>query len=166
MKSILQIARSVSAAFLAGIHRLFNSSHVAIANIGEGIHGSGALSFRADAALATRYLLVKRGSDDAHVAVAGAADVPPYLCTDEAAAAEDLVTCVALACAGGTVRAVTDGSGALAAGDVLVPAAGGKVKKIAAGAGNYYVVGMATAAVAATDGDAVEMIPIGAWKTQ
>lgn len=138
----------------------------ALSNIAEGIHQTGVLNFRADAALASRYLLLKRGSDDAHVAVAGASDTPIYVALDEAAAAEDPVACQAIACAGGTIKLVTNGAGALAAGDVLVPAAGGKVAKIAAGAGNYYVVGIATAAVAATDGDQLEAIPIGSWKTQ
>ena len=139
---------------------------VALANIAEGTHQNGILNFRADAALASRYLLLKRGSDDAHVAVAGASDKPLYVALDEAAAAEDPVACQAIACACGTIKLVTNGAGALAAGDDLVPAAGGKVAKIPAGAGNYYVVGIATAAVAATDGDQREAIPIGAWKTQ
>jgi hypothetical protein len=138
----------------------------ALSNIAEGTHQSGILNFRADAALASRYLLVKRGSDDAHVAVAGAADAPLYVALDEAGAAEDPVACQAIGCCAGTVKLVTNGAGVLAAGDILVPAAGGKVAKIAAGAGNYYVVGIATAAVAATDGDQLEAIPIGAWKTQ
>lgn len=154
------------AAVLAGFGFTSRRPRVALANIAEGTHGMGVFNFRTDAAHASRYLLVKRGTDDAHVAIAGAADVPLYICTDEGAAAEEPVACQALAAARGSVKAVTDGSTALAAGDVLVPAASGKVKKIAAGAGNYYVVGIATAAVAATDGDELEMIPIGAWKTQ
>lgn len=138
----------------------------ALANIAEGTHQNGILNFRTDAALATRYLLLKRGSDDAHVAVAGASDTPIYVALDEAGAAEEPIACQAIACASGTIKLITNGAGALAAGDVLVPAAGGKVAKIAAGAGNYYVVGIATAAVAATDGEQLEAIPIGAWKTQ
>jgi hypothetical protein len=138
----------------------------ALANIAEGTHSHGVFTFRTDASLAERYLLMKRGSDDAHVAVAGAGEVPPFVCLDEASAAEDPVACQALACANGTIKLVTNGAGALAAGDLVVPAASGRVAKIAAGAGNYYVVGMVVAAVGATAGEVFEAIPIGAWKTQ
>lgn len=166
MKSLALLAALAMSAIAASFQRLLRPRSIALANIAEGVHGSGILNFRTDAAHSTRYLLVKRGTDDAHVAIAAAVDTPLYICQDEATAAEDPVACLAIAAASSTVKVVTDGTGALAAGDVLVPAAGGKVKKIAAGAGNYYVVGIATAAVAATDGDELEMIPIGAWKTQ
>lgn len=151
------------AAFIPSIRR---RGRVALANIAEGIHGSGIFTFRTDAAHSARNLLVKRGSDDAHVAIAGASDTPLYVCSDEASAAEEPVACQALACAGTTIKLVNDGTGALAAGDVIVPAANGKAKKIAAGAGNYYVVGIAVGAVAATDGEVFEAIPVGSWKTQ
>lgn len=161
---------AIIAALLFAAASIFGFCHrsrrTVLANIAEGDHGNGILNFRADAAHSARYLLVKRGSDDNHVAVTAAVDTPLYVATDDPQAAEDPVACKALAACVGTTKAVTDGSTALAAGDVLVPAAGGKVKKIAVGAGNYYVVGIATAAVAATDGDELEMIPIGAWKTQ
>jgi len=149
---------------LAWAHRV--AGHKALANIAEGVHQNGVFNFRSDAAIATRYLLGKRGSDDAHVAIAGAADMPLYVIQDEASAAEEPVACQAIACAAGSIRLVSNGAGALAAGDILVPAANGKVAKISASAGNYYVVGIATAAVAATDGEIVEAIPIGAWRTQ
>lgn len=139
---------------------------VSLANIAEGTHGAGIFTFRTDAAHSLRYLLLKRGTDDAHVAIAGASDTPLYVGLDEAGAAEEPIACQALACSNGTIKLVSDGTGALAAGDVIVPAASGKAKKIAAGAGNYYVVGIAVATVAATDGEIFEAIPVGSWKTQ
>lgn len=170
MKQALSLIAVAFAATFSGIFAGFGFRHrtrrAILANIAEGDHANGVLNFRADAAHSARYLLCKRGSDDQHVAVTAAVDTPLYIATDDPQAAEDPVACKAIAACVGTTKAVTDGSSALAAGDVLVPAAGGKVKKIAVGAGNYYVVGIATAAVAATDGDELEMIPIGAWKTQ
>ena len=158
---LLLICAVIGIAFL--FHR--RGLSIDLANIGEGTHGNGALSKRTDAAHASRYLLGKFGSDVDHVAIAGAADVPLFLVTDEAAAAEDLVACQLLAVSDGTVKMVTNGAGVLAAGDLLVPAAGGKVAKKAAGAGNYYIVGIALQAAAATDGLELEVVPIGAWQT-
>jgi len=131
-----------------------------LANIAEGTHGGGAFSKKADAAIA-RYRLCKFGSDADHVVYAGAGEQALFVATDEAGAAEDLIGVQALALSGGTVKMVTNGAGVLAAGDLLVAAANGKVAKKAAGAGNYYVVGVAAQAAAATDGDELEVIPIG-----
>jgi hypothetical protein len=137
---------------------------VGMANIAEGTRQGGITKFT-DAAHTLRFLLVKFGSDANHVAIAGAADTPWGVCTDEAAAAEEEVNAQPLACCQGTIKLVNDATGALAVGDLVVPAASGKTKKIAAGAGNYYVVGMVVQA-ATSDGDVYEAIPIGAWKTQ
>lgn len=136
------------------------------ANLAEGVHNNGKITKLTDAAFTSRFLLFKLGSDGNHVAVAGAADTPYGVCSDESAAAEAEVNIQCLACAGQTMRVQTDGSGALVVGDVLVPAAAGQVKKIAAGAGNYYVVGIVLNAPATTAGEVFEIIPIGAWKTQ
>lgn len=136
------------------------------ANIAEGIHDKGKVTKLVDAALATRYLCVKLGTDGNHVAIAGAADTPYGVAQDEAAAAEDPVNVQCLACAGQTMKVQTDASGALAVGDLVVPAAAGQVKKLAAGAGNYYIVGMVLNAPTTTAGELFEIIPIGAWKTQ
>lgn len=143
-----------------------HTNRVALANIAEGERLSGNLTRLSDGAIASRHLLVKRGTDDKHIVLAGASDTPYGICTDEASAAEEPVNVRLLACATQTVKFVSDGTGSLAFGDILVPAASGKVKKIAAGAGNYYVVGMCLATVAATDGEVFEVAPIGAWKMQ
>lgn len=140
------------------------ASRLTFCNIAEGTHGSGILSKRIGGAC-SRYRLLKFGVDVDHVAYSGAGEVALFLATDEGATAEDLISVQALACAGGTVTLVTDGAGVLAAGDLLVAAANGKVAKKAAGAGNYYVVGVALQAAAATDGLELEAIPIGGWQT-
>lgn len=137
---------------------------VRLANIAEGVHGDGILSKRADAAV-PRYRLLKVGSDADHVALAGAGELALYQAIDEAAAAEDLIGCRSLACGKGTVLMVSNGAGVLVPGDLLVPAATGKVAKKAAAAGNYYIAGIAITGAAATDGELIEVIPIGAWQT-
>lgn len=160
--SILALVAFAAVLFLTAVRmtRSDRASRLHFANIGEGTHGSGIFSKRADAAIA-RYRLLKFGSDADHVVYAGAGEQALFLATDEAAAAEDLISIQALAVAGGTVKMITNGAGVLAAGDLLVAAANGKVAKKAAGAGNYYVVGVAAQAAAATDGDELEVIPVG-----
>lgn len=142
------------------------AGQVQFANLASGVHNNGKTTKLADAALATRYLLVKKGTDSNHIAVAGAADTPSAVANDAAQAAEDEVNVQYLCCAGQTVRVQTDGSGALVADDILVPAAAGQVKKISAAGGNYYVVGRVVTAPQTVAGDEFEMAPIGAWLTQ
>jgi hypothetical protein len=139
---------------------------VALPNgVDVGTHAAGKLSKKADAAIA-RYLLCKVGTDAAHVDLAGAGELGLFVATDSAAAAEDVLAVQALACADGTVRLTTNGAGALAAGDIVVTAASGKVAKAATTAGTkQYVAGICLEAVAATDGLVFEAIPIGGWMT-
>lgn len=137
----------------------------ALANAEEGTHGDGKLTKKTDAAHALRHLLVKRGTDDDHIAIAGAGDVlATYgVCTDEASAAEELVSVTCLSGSQGTIKLVTNGAGALVIGDYVVPAAGGKVAKAAAAVGNQFVVGQVLQAPATVDGTAFEARPIGAF---
>lgn len=145
---------------------LRRSKRTTFANIGEGTRESGNITKLTDAALASRFLLVIKGTDDAHVAVAASTDEPWGCVTDEAAGAEEPVNVAILSCKAGTIRMVTDGGGALAIGDNLVPATGGKVKIAGTTAATkYFIVGKAMSAAAATDGIEVEVAPIGAWKT-
>lgn len=164
--SILTLVAFAAILFLTVVRmtRTDRSSRIHLANIAEGTHGGGILSKRADAAVA-RYRLLKFGTDVDHVAYSGAGEVALFLATDDAAAAEDLIAAQCLATSQGTVRMITDGAGVLAAGDLLVAAANGKVAKKSAAAGNYYVVGIALQAAAATDGLELEVIPVGSWQT-
>lgn len=160
--SILCLVAFAAVLFLTAVRmtRTDRSSRLHFCNIAEGVHAAGVFSKRADAAIA-RYRLVKFGSDADHVVYAGAGEQALFVATDEAAAAEDLISVQALAVSNGTVKMITNGAGVLAAGDLLVAAASGKVAKKSAAAGNYYVVGVAAQAAAATDGDELEVIPVG-----
>lgn len=126
-----------------------------LANVAEGTH-ENALTRLADAAITARFLLVKIGSDAAHVALAGVSDIPLGIATDEPAAAEDAVNVEVLGIGERTLLGVA--SAAIAAGDLLVPAANGKLRALPTSAGSYYVIGRALAAASA-DGDKVEFVP-------
>jgi hypothetical protein len=96
----------------------FGSSRLVACNIAEGTH-AGNVTKLAGAALATRYLVVKKGADTAHViACAAITDRPIGICTDEAAAAEDPVNVELFGSAGRTMLGVAAGdivSGAMVA---------------------------------------------------
>lgn len=139
------------ALFVAGLRLQF-----ACANIAEGVHGDGQITKLADAAFTARYLLAKIGSDIGHVALAGTADVPLGVITDEAAAAEDLVNVSLLGASLGTQRMVA--SAAITAGDLVVSAASGKIRTLPVATGTYHIIGRALNAAAA-DGDVVEIAP-------
>lgn len=158
----------IMASVLANLAGLFGPPYrVALANAPEtGVHLGGRVSRRADGALSLRYQLVKVGSDGNHVTTAGASDLAYGVLLDEASAAEDIVNVQCLGCSDTTVKVITNGAGAIAAGDLVVAAASGKVAKLAVGAGNYYIVGMALEAPTTADGEQFEILPIGAWKTQ
>lgn len=122
------------------------------ANVGEGTH-EDAISKLTDAALASRYLLVKKGSDDNHIAItAGNTDVPMGVCTDEASAAEEYVAVALLGGGARTTRKMI-ASEAFAVGDPVYGAANGKVQNTPAGSsGVHYMVGRA---LTAASGDGV-----------
>lgn len=128
----------------------------ALANLNEGEHEAGLITRRADAAISTRFLLVKVGTDANHVAIAGTADIPLGIAQDEAAAAEDRIAVQLLGSAGSTKRVVA--SAAIAVDAMLVAAANGKVRTLPVAAGTYYIVGRALEAAGA-DGDVIEMDP-------
>lgn len=124
-------------------------------NIAEGTH-EGSLTKFTDAALASRHLLVKFGSDVDHVAVNGAGDMPLGTVADDPDAAEALVSVDLLAVTGSTRRCVC--SEAIALTDELYTAANGKVQNLPAGAGTYYKIGRPLQAGAA-DGAVIEFEP-------
>lgn len=126
-----------------------------LVNIGEGFY-PGKKPYKTDAAITTRFLLGKAGSDVAHVAVCGAGDKPLGIISDEAVAAEDLVNVDLL----GTTHETKIGiaSEAISVGDDLYTAADGKLQGEPATAGTFYRVGNAISA-AALDGDRVEFDP-------
>ncbi len=144
---------------LRSVRRAFGL-HTGLARINaltDGTHATGRIGhLLADAALTTRYLLVKTGSDATHFAVSGAADKPLGVCIDEPSAAEEPATIAFLGAFSGTIRMV--GSEAIAAGADVYAAASGKVQDEPGVAGTYYRVGRAVTACGA-DGEAFEVTP-------
>ena len=126
---------------------------VAIANIAEGTHQKS-ISKKADAAITTRFLLVKQGTDADHIALCGASDYPIGVCTDEPAAAEDHAAVNLLAATHETQIMVA--SEAITAGSEVYAAANGKVQDQPTAAGTYFKVGRALTASSA-DGDRIEV---------
>jgi hypothetical protein len=126
-----------------------------LANVAEG-RWPGQKTYKATAAITSRYLVGKIGADAAHIAVAGAADIPIGFITDEAEAAEDLVNVNLLGTAHSTQLGIA--SGAIALGAFVVADASGKVRALPGTSGTYYIIGRALNAPAA-DGDTVEIDP-------
>lgn len=124
-----------------------------LANLGVSQH-VGSFTKRTDAAHALRYLLVKQGTDAAHVAIAGAADIPYGVATDEASAAEELVSVAILGAQDKTLPMVA--SAAIAADAFVVSAANGKIRTLPVAAGTYYIIGRALEAAGA-DEDVIEI---------
>ena len=152
MNTIAMILGALLLAFLATCVWLAkrNSGLTFLANIAEGTH-SGAITKLTDAAITARHLLYKLGTDAAHVAVSGAADLPWGTIDDEAAAAEENVA-VQLLGKGSSKRMVA--SAAINAGVAVYAAASGKVA-----ASGSVVVGISLSA-ATTDGDIIEVVDV------
>lgn len=125
-------------------------------NVAEGFQPAKK-TYLTDAAIATRYLLGKKGTDAAHIAVNGAADCPLGIITDEAPAAEEGVNVDLLGLA--DEGKIMIAAGVIAVDTFVYTAAGGKVQAEPTIAGTYYRVGRAIKAAAA-DGDKVEVIPL------
>ena len=83
-------------------------------------------------------------------------DIPLGICTDEAAAAEDLVNVALLGAAPGTLKAVA--KSAITMGDFIQSNGDGKVITLKATTGTWYIIGRALQAAAA-DGDIIEFDP-------
>ena len=153
--SLLIMAVSLLALLATCVWLAKRNSLTFLANVAEGTH-ENALTRLADAALTTRFLLVKIGSDAAHVAVCGVGDIPLGIATDEPAAAEDPVNVELLGVGERTLLGVA--SAAITAGDLLVAAASGKLRTLPTSAGTYYIMGRALGAAGA-DGDTIEFVP-------
>lgn len=165
MHTLLQILLVVAALgvlclFLADTARGFRRSRLVAAintlppNWGRSSNGK---TLKSDAAIATRYLLGKFGSDVNHVAVIAAASNKPLgVMTDEASAAEEEIFVELLGLTNRTIAMVADGVIAL---DADVYSKGdGKVTVKPTAAGTYWRVGRALMASTA-DGDVIEVEP-------
>jgi hypothetical protein len=116
---------------------------------------NGTRSMLTDAAQATRFTLVKIGTDANHCAASGVGDIPFGIVPDEADSAEDLVSVQVLGIYPNDMRGVA--SGAITLGDMLVAGAAGTVRTLPVAGGTYYIIGRATAPVA--DGAEVPFTP-------
>ena len=150
MKQLLIIAAIAAAFVIPAVLMRRKRSRYQFANIGEGIYGTGNRGYLADAAL------VKIGSDANHIAICGVSDIPLGIIDDEAEAAEQKVNVAVFGAIRGTRLAVA--SAAIAAGDMIVPAASGRIRTLPATTGTYYICGRAINAASAA-GDLVEIAP-------
>lgn len=95
-----------------------------------------------DAAITTKNLCVKTGSDELHVAVSSSAnDIPLGICPDEASAAEKYVPVYLFGAHEGTMTGVANAN--IANGAMLVSAGNGKLQTLPAAPGTYYIIGRA-----------------------
>lgn len=137
------VVREKARVFFAGLDGL-QEGNLHLANVAEGTH-IRSLTRYSDAAIATRHLLFKTGSDADHVAVTGAAEEPLGTVPDEASAAEERVQ-VELLGIGPETRLMI-ASENIAAGVNVFTAASGKIQDEPAVAGTYWLVGRSLTAV-------------------
>jgi hypothetical protein len=128
---------------------------VHFANIAEGRRATGNRSYLADAAIATRFFVVKQGSDADHIAASAAnTDIPLGVCTDEPTAAEESANVAIFGAAQGTIKVVAQA--AITAGALVQSNGDGKIITLKATTGTWYILGRAITAAAA-DGDVIEI---------
>jgi len=160
LPAILILAAFAMAAAVALANVIRNRGRLSACNVAEGTH-AGSITRKTDAAIATRHLLVKVGSDADHIAACGASEVPIGTVPDEAAAAEENVEVALLGSAPSSRKMVA--SEAITAGEKVYTAASGKVQDLPTDAGTYYCVGTALTPASA-DGDVIEVDPAPAQK--
>ena len=148
--SLMIMAVSLLALLATCVWLAKRNSLTFLANVAEGTH-HGAITKLTDAAITVRHLLFKKGTDDGHVAVSGASDLPWGTIDDEAAAAEESVA-VQLLGKGSAKRMVA--SGVINAGVAVYAAASGKVA-----ASGTVVVGISLSAAGA-DNDIIEVVDV------
>jgi hypothetical protein len=131
----------------------------ALENIAEGVALEGQKSFLATAAHAARFLLVKKGADAYHIAVAGAGDDVIGISEDTPGAADDGTVVALFGAARGTRRVAT--KGVFNFDTLLVPddTATGLARALPATAGTYRVIGRSLNLGATEAADVVEFVP-------
>lgn len=121
-----------------------------------GTFAGGLRTFLADAAITTRYKLVKKGSDAEHIAImAATSDEPIGVCVDEPSAAEQPATVEMLGVSARTVPVVA--GGAITDGADLYGTSTGAVVVKPTAAGTYWQVGSAIGAW--STGESFTMVP-------
>ena len=136
-------------------------------DVNSGTHANGILTKLTDAAIA-RYLLVQKGASLAYSVAVFTSGTPFGITIDSTANTSSQVAVRLLACGAGTVIATSDGSAAVAIGDLLIGVSGGTVKSGAATTGAYHILGVALEAVgngaSSTDAE-FEMMPCFTFRT-
>lgn len=113
-----------------------------------GTHVNGIIPLVAEVAMTTRYLLVTKGAGIYGIIISQATNRPLGVCQDEPLLGSKAAVAV-LGCTPGTVKLRC--TAAVAMGDVLYTAAGGKVTNVYAT--TAYLVGRALTPAAGTAGD-------------
>lgn len=126
---------------------------LSLANIAEGTHEDG-ITKLSDASIASRFRLVKFGSDADHIALNGENDMPLGVCTDEPGAAEVPADVKFLGQANSTRTMVA--IEAIAVNVEVFTANNGKIQNEPTVAGTYYKVGK-TLTPAAANNDEIEV---------
>ena len=134
MKRILTAALITATAFLSGGRAIAANAGLATT------HPNGVLTKDAEAAVATKYLLVRQGTAANQVLIGTAADKPLGI-AQSTAAADELLTVHALGASQDTQLVIAGGT--IARGDRVYTAASGKVTAISATPGTYWMVGEA-----------------------
>ncbi len=137
------VAREKARTFFSGLDCL-GPGELHLANVAEGTHVRSLTRFT-DAAISTRHLLYKTGSDATHIAVTAASEEPLGTVPDEASAAEERVQLDLLGIGPETRLMVASEN--IAADVNVFTAANGKVQDEPAVAGTYWLVGRSVTAV-------------------
>jgi hypothetical protein len=150
----LAAALLVLATWAKGFSRRSSSRRILAFNaLGDGGH-VGEVPLLLEAAVATRHLLVRKGTASNQVLLGTATDRPLGFAEDEGAIG-DTIAIHPLGLGGRTVLGVA--SAAIAANALLSPAASGKLRTLPVAAGTYWVIGYAITAAGA-DGDQLELV--------
>jgi hypothetical protein len=155
---IMKIKLLALTAALAALLR-FRPRNVQLANIAEGTHlSSMGISFLADQAITSRFLLAKIGAASNSIDICGATDLPIGVIDDEVAAADIATQQINIRPLNSDRTLLMQASAAITRGALLEPAAAGQVKTLTTTTGTHYCVGIALNA-ATNAGDLVEVMP-------
>ncbi len=138
---------------IAAFLKAGNYGHVIASNFGEGRY-QGNVTRKLEVAFATRYFLARKGTADNEILVGTAALEPLGVMTDEGVIG-DFKNVELFGSSNQTSIMVA--SEAMAVGDKVYTAAGGKVQNEPAVAGTYWRIGTVIGNPAAGDGDRVEV---------
>ena len=152
--------KKLCARLLEGIGAAFGRRFCAFSNIAEGTH-AGSITMTAEEAVDQPNLVVKAGASDGGFSVAGVADKPLGICSDEGAAGDKLAV---LLPGSAESTMICRAAGSVNAGESVYTAANGKVSSAAAD-GSYKI---GVALCSAASGGVVEVDPQGfgesAWQ--